>query len=344
MTTNRSKVELLLIGAVLLAGGCQGQVSDADDSPDLRLTTQAYQVAPWADSFWNLYSVVHERPVSICIELEPGTTMPASTLQWQLSSAVSDWVGSVQPNSSAPLNTTVEYDCPRIDNVPLWDLTVVLHPGGGRAWSHGEVIDLYEAEPLFYETVLHEIGHAFGMGDTYDEANGGCLPNQPPSVMCDSAFQTLQPDDLSGARQAFRIVHPELYQGPRPLTAKSSGRCIDVIGFGTGNGNGVQLWDCELPTFNQVWTYDFNTLQFIGDQSGKCLEVAGYGTENGTPVQLWDCHGDVNQQWEHWTDDTIRSVQTGKCLEVASFGTENGSALQMWDCHGGSNQTWEPFF
>jgi hypothetical protein len=236
----------------------------------------------------------------------------------------------------------VEFTCDVInnDNIPLYDFVVIMHAGGGRAWNHGDVVDLYDAEPLFYETVLHEMGHNFGMGDSYDEANGGCLPFQPPSVMCDSTFTTLQQDDIRGARQAFRLVRPDIYSGPRPLEARDSGRCIDVIGFDTANGAGTQLWDCPFPTFNQVWAYDSNARTFVGEQSGKCLEIAGWGTANGTPVQIWDCHGGANQQWEFWADGTIRSLYTGQCLEVANFGTENGSALQTWDCHGGSNQLW----
>ena len=162
--------------------------------------------------------------------------------------------------------------------------------------------------------------------------------------MCDATFQNLQPDDISGARQAFRVVHPLLYAGPRPIEAQASGRCIDAIGFGTANGTGLQLWDCYPgPTSNQVWGYDGNTKAYIGEHSGKCLDVAGAGTENGTPVWLWDCHGGPNQQWQYWGDGTIRSLASGNCLEVAGLGTENGSSIQIWDCHGGINQIWPPW-
>jgi len=190
---------------------------------------------------------------------------------------------------------------------------------------------------------VHEWGHAFQLDDTYIEGSPGCKPNQPAtSVMCNPrSFTALQTDDIRGARQSYREAHPSQYSGPRPIEARSSGRCVDVIGFGTANGTKTQLWDCTFgPTTNQVWAYNSTTRALVGEGSGKCLEIDSWNTANGAKVQVWDCHGGANQKWEFWADGTIRSGLNGKCLEVASFGTANGSAIQMWDCHGGSNQTW----
>jgi len=337
-----SKLTPVLSVAALLGAGCQGQVSGtAGDEPGLR--TAAYSVAPWAaNPVENLYSLVDDGPVRICIEMAPGATIARSTVENDLAWATWEWVNAVQPNSTASLHADVVFTCDRLvaDYVPLFDMTVIVYPGPGRAWAHGDVMDLYDGEPQLYETVLHEMGHFFGLGDTYIEG-GGCQPNQPPSVMCNATFNTLQPDDVSGARQAFRVINPSLYFGPVPIAAEGSGRCIDASAFGTADGTYIQLWDCwPGPLSNQVWDYNWETKLLVGEHSGKCLDVAWSGTENGSAVWLWGCHGGPNQQWEYWTDGTIRSVASGKCLEVAGFGTENGSAIQIWDCHGGSNQIW----
>lgn len=339
------QLRVLVFGTLLGLAGCMaempsGEIEGAGVEGDVGVNSQAYKVAPWGDSRWNLYTFVAERAIRVCPIREAGTTLSDEALRWNILFAVFDWINSVQSSSTVPLFVNPVFDCQDLDGVPLYDIAVILHPGNGRAWNHGTHIDLYEAEPRLYETLLHEFGHSFGMDDTYVES-GGCQPNQPPSVMCNATFTSLQTDDLRGARQAFRIVQPYTYTGPRTLEGSGSGRCIDVVGFGTGNGSGIQIWDCSPgPTTNQVWTYDPYAQSFVGEDSGRCLDVAGGGTANGTPVHLWDCHGGPNQRWELWGDGTVRSVASGKCLDVSGAGTGNGSAVQIWDCHGGSNQIW----
>ena len=339
MKANRSR----WLSALLFAGGC---ATGVDAAPDVGLTNQAFEVAYWVSNpTENVYSIVTDANLRICVEREPGTTLSQQTLEGYVADAVHQWVDAVQPKSSQPLFAGVDFTCERLvnDNTPLFDFWVILNPGLDRAWSHGEFMDLYEDEPALQQTVLHEMGHYFGLGDTYIEAGGGCKPNQPlAAVMCNSSsFRTLQTDDIQGAWQAFRIAHPDLYRGPRPVVAEGSNLCVDAAAFGTSNGTPVQLWGCDPgPLSNQVWTYSSNTQTYKVQHSGMCLDVAGGGSENGTQVWVWECNGAAWQQWENMSDGTIRSVANGKCLEVADFGTESGSALQIWDCHGGSNQQW----
>jgi hypothetical protein len=206
-------MNFLLIGALLAASGCAAELGDSADGKaagKVGLTTQAYELASWVDSVWNRYSSIDQLPLRICIDREPGTTMLDSTLRIMLAFAVDSWVSAVQPITTTPLYNTVDFSCPRSIDGPLWDILAVLHTGPGRAWNYGDEIELYEDDPLFYESLLHELGHSFGLADTYDEATGGCKPGQPSAVMCDSNFQSLQPDDILGAREAFRTVHPDL--------------------------------------------------------------------------------------------------------------------------------------
>jgi hypothetical protein len=57
-------------------------------------------------------------------------------------------------------------------------------------------------------TTLHEVGHAFGLGDTYSEVEsfGGnfsyCSHPNPPSVMC-KALSDLEQDDIAGIRALY---------------------------------------------------------------------------------------------------------------------------------------------
>ena len=74
---------------------------------------------------------------------------------------------------------------------------------------------------------------------------------------------------------------------------------------------------------------------------GKCLDVPGFNDTNGTNVQIYDCNGGTNQQWELWSDGTVRpTFNTNKCLDLPGWETENGTPIQIYDCHGSSNQQW----
>jgi hypothetical protein len=75
--------------------------------------------------------------------------------------------------------------------------------------------------------------------------------------------------------------------------------------------------------------------------SGKCVDVPGGNTADGTAVQIWDCLGNSNQQWQWWSDGTVRfSADTNKCLDLPGWETADGTPIQIYDCNGGSNQQW----
>jgi hypothetical protein len=342
-TTIRTGV--LSVAALLMVAGCGANASSSDASEDTEngvgKTEEKYLVAPWAGNL-NFYSFVRSRNVQVCIDRQPGVGTDEGTMQLIVQYAVFDWVSAVQSVASVPLNTGTEFTCQELDGVPLYDVRVVLNAGTGRAWNYGDHIDLFDGSSELFADTLHEFGHSFGLGDTYVEGVWSCQPNQPTSVMCDNASLTaLTTDDIQGAQQTYRIANPYYYNydAPRPIRSFASNRCLDVVGFGTDNGSGTQIWDCG-PTNNQVWTYDANTKAIIGQGSNKCLDVAYSGTANGTAVWMWDCHYGPNQQWDLYPDGSVRSVASGKCLDVTGASPDNGTPIQIWDCGGGSNQLW----
>lgn len=87
--------------------------------------------------------------------------------------------------------------------------------------------------------ILHELGHVFGLGDTYvldsnESANGtGCRKGHPDSVMCNMKrpFSELQEDDKQGLRFAYEKF--ALHKDPAPLQGYSFPRFTDLgISFG----------------------------------------------------------------------------------------------------------------
>ena len=65
-----------------------------------------------------------------------------------------------------------------------------------------------------YETILHEVGHAIGLGDVYAEGGFFCdihhgeYAPTSTSVMCNANFPSLQPDDIAGAQHVYCTVFP----------------------------------------------------------------------------------------------------------------------------------------
>jgi hypothetical protein len=72
---------------------------------------------------------------------------------------------------------------------------------------------------------------------------------------------------------------------------------------------------------------------------GLCLDDRANSSSGGAIVQVWQCSGAVNQQWQVYSDGTIR--HNGLCLDATGYGTANGTKVQLWACTGGANQRWD---
>jgi hypothetical protein len=72
---------------------------------------------------------------------------------------------------------------------------------------------------------------------------------------------------------------------------------------------------------------------------GLCLDDRSNSSRNGAIVQVWKCSGDGAQQWQVFSDGTIR--HNGLCLDATGYGTTNGTKVQLWACTGAANQKWD---
>ncbi len=72
---------------------------------------------------------------------------------------------------------------------------------------------------------------------------------------------------------------------------------------------------------------------------GLCLDDRNNSASNGAVVQVWKCTGSPNQNWQVYSDGTIR--HNGLCLDASGYGTTNGTKVQLWACTGAANQKWD---
>jgi PAN domain len=92
------------------------------------------------------------------------------------------------------------------------DLNVIMEttiPPSNRSYYSPEAKTVHLVSGIGYNTVLHEIGHAFGLGDTYAEGGFFCdihhdrFAPASTSVMCNANFANLQPDDIAGVQHLY---------------------------------------------------------------------------------------------------------------------------------------------
>ncbi len=103
---------------------------------------------------------------------------------------------------------------------------------------------------------------------------------------------------IADKRGNYEVVAPHNY-----LTAKHSGKCLDVLGGPSAVQNGTQViqWD-YWGGDNQQWQLiplGNGYHKIIAKHSGKCLDVLGgpSAVQNDTQVIQWDYWGGDNQHW-----------------------------------------------
>jgi hypothetical protein len=109
------------------------------------------------------------------------------------------------------------------------------------------------------------------------------------------------------------------------------GRCLDLNGAVTVDGNHIQMFDCNASAA-QVWTLTPDgTLQVLG----KCANAGG-----DAGVHIVPCDGRTTAQWRAGPDGTLVNLAGEQCLTDPAEGRRNGSAVRVAECAGGDAQEW----
>ena len=121
-------------------------------------------------------------------------------------SAILKWVSALTPITNKPLSTTVEIAPWNSQGCDAYFAVGNYSPANTNM---GSVPRVNVASSGWYgsETViLHELGHAFGLLDTYSGRGGSCQAGQPSSVMCYAKFKDLMQDDILGVQAVYRSI------------------------------------------------------------------------------------------------------------------------------------------
>jgi GH35 family endo-1,4-beta-xylanase len=136
----------------------------------------------------------------------------------------------------------------------------------------------------------------------------------------------------------------EITDGVYKITAKHSGKVLDVNGNSTANNATVHQWQ-YLGQTNQKWRVERQsdgTYKLTAQHSGKVLNARNSGTANGTKIQQYTWNNSCAQKW--WLEPrsdgakTIRSTCSDKVLDVSGVSLENGAPLQLWSSDGDASR------
>ncbi|MCZ8521405.1 MULTISPECIES: RICIN domain-containing protein [Paenibacillus] len=159
------------------------------------------------------------------------------------------------------------------------------------------------------------------------------------------AAATKAPLDNTAASSAAAsgIISGEVYK----LTAKHSGKNLDVEGGSTADGANVQQWSDNGNPQQQWKIVDVGSgyYKLISQSSGKALDVAGSSANDGANVLQWTDNGQSNQKWkivdagEGYYKLVVQS--SGKALDVTGGFTNDGANVQQWTYTGAPQQKWK---
>jgi hypothetical protein len=136
------------------------------------------------------------------------------------------------------------------------------------------------------------------------------------------------------------------FSGTYKITARHSGKALEVANGSAADGANVQQWTDNGSTA-QRWIITATTdghYRLVSKASGKALEVSNSSLADGGNVQVWTYTGGNNQQWriEATTDGYYRLTarHSGKALDVNGAATTDGANVHQWGYGGGNNQQW----
>jgi alpha-galactosidase len=144
-------------------------------------------------------------------------------------------------------------------------------------------------------------------------------------------------------------LSPQTTVAAYTLTARHSGKLLDVSNLSTADGADVVQWTANGQN-NQRW--DFRDLgdgyyNVVNVNSGKCLDVYGGtgATGDGVRMTQWTCHTGTNQQWRIQDAGNgylqLIARHSGKCLTIQNAATTDGAMAVQMICGTATNQHWQ---
>ncbi|MCP2322126.1 pectinesterase [Hamadaea flava] len=136
--------------------------------------------------------------------------------------------------------------------------------------------------------------------------------------------------------------------GVYTLASGASGKCIDVVAAGTGNGALLQQLACntaatdmQFKAVSQAGGYGL-----VNTNSAKCMDVPYADSSSGIQLWQWTCGASTNQTWTFTASTAaagkyiIKSVATGLCVSDKDGSTAGGNPIIQEPCSDIARMQW----
>lgn len=151
-------------------------------------------------AYAGLLRKVHNPSIKICM----GTSANVASHRAAVAHAIEVWTNALNDVSDKPVTHNTEFvalndpSCDGVVNIGNYN------PANTRMGNRPVVNLAYSGWYGSDSVTVHEFGHAFGLGDTYEGRGGRCQTKQPDSVMCTAKYLELKKDDIDGVQAAYK--------------------------------------------------------------------------------------------------------------------------------------------
>ncbi len=208
----------------------------------------------------------------------------------------------------------------------------------------GDDLALHLASRTYFHKYVTDSANRHGLKPIYWDING---------LMFDWETGALLNQDNARALTGGAALPPPggggiIPNGVYKITARHSGKALEVAGLAKDNGSNVQQWGYWWGE-SQRWVITHlgnNEYSIVGAQSGKALDVSGWDSSDGANVQTWSYGGGANQRWilSETSDGYYRlspDHASDKCLDVSGYSSQDGANVHIWTFNWGANQQWK---
>jgi hypothetical protein len=130
--------------------------------------------------------------------------------------------------------------------------------------------------------------------------------------------------------------------------AKHSGKCLDVNGPLTADGNpALRQYTCDRSAAQLfVVGIDATGAQRLElTSSPTCADLERSYTYDGAAIIMYPCHNDPNQKWYSTPTAanyfTLSNLDSNKCLSVSDGALTDHAMIVQWSCDQPLRSEWE---
>ncbi|MDF2802215.1 MAG: glycosyl hydrolase family protein [Anaerocolumna sp.] len=173
-------------------------------------------------------------------------------------------------------------------------------------------------------------------------AVGGNWPGSPNSSTPFPSQMLVDYVRVYQASSAPTLVSGGVYT----LTAKCSGKALDVIDVSTAAGAKMQQWTNYTASNQRFRVEDMGSgyYKLTALHSGLVLDVPSSSTSTGVQLQQWTSNGTDAQRWKIVDVGggyyKLISKVSGLAMDVSNSSTTDGAAVQQWTDNGSDAQKW----